>query len=326
MLHMAENQNRPLAAAYLLVGEDALKRATIMERLRKRVSDEGDLAFNSDSFKGSEAEGEAIVSACNTLPFMSAVRLVEVTEADKLPKDAVDLLIAYLKAPSDFCVLALDAEKLAKNTRLYKAVAALGGESVIDCAPPAARDMKSWVRNAAVSHGVTFSDKAAQKLIELVGTDTVKLDGEIRKVSLAHTGRDAVREGEVEALVTRTAEAKPWSFYDAVCERDLAKALAVLGKLDSASPYSLVAGLEGRLRELLCAYALARRGQTNGIAAALKKPDWQVKNHVRWVRGFTGAELREGLCSLAETEQAMKSGADPDAALLDWLLAFVPKR
>lgn len=323
---MAENQNRPLAAAYLLVGEDALKRATIMDRLRKRVSDQGDLAFNADSFKGSEAAGDAIVAACNTLPFMSSVRLVEVSEADKLPKDAVEPLIAYLKAPSDFCVLALEAEKLAKNTRLYKAVAALGKESIIDCAPPAAKDMRSWVRNAAVSHGVTFSDKAAQKLVELVGNDTVKLDSEIRKVSLAHTGRDAVREDEVEALVARTAEAKPWNFYDAVCDRDLARALTVLGKLDSASPYSLVAGLEGRMRELLCAYALMRRGQSAEVAAALKKPDWQVKNHLRWVRGFSGDELREGLCSLAETERAMKSGANPHDALVDWLLAFIPKR
>ena len=44
----------PLLAAYLVVGEDALKRNRVMARLRKRLESMGDLAFNSDTFDGQE--------------------------------------------------------------------------------------------------------------------------------------------------------------------------------------------------------------------------------------------------------------------------------
>ena len=37
-------------------------------------------------------------------------------------------------------------------------------------------------------------------------------------------------------------------------------------------------------------------------------------------------ELRRALVGARDTERAMKSGSDPDAAFLDWVLAVVPRR
>ena len=68
----------PLLAAYLVVGEDALKRNRVMARLRKRLESMGDLAFNSDTFDGQNAKGADVVAACKTMPFVSDMRLVEV--------------------------------------------------------------------------------------------------------------------------------------------------------------------------------------------------------------------------------------------------------
>ena len=59
------------------------------------------------------------------------------------------------------------------------------------------------------------------------------------------------------------------------------------------------------------------------LAQALKVPDWRVKNHNTWARSFTGEELRSALIAARDTEQAMKSGADPSAAFLDWMLSVV---
>ncbi|HIT51606.1 MAG TPA: DNA polymerase III subunit delta, partial [Candidatus Aveggerthella excrementigallinarum] len=72
-----------LLPVYLVVGEDELKRRTVLDRLRKRLERRGDIAFNSDEFDGAVATGEAVVAACNTVPFASDVRLVQVDAADK---------------------------------------------------------------------------------------------------------------------------------------------------------------------------------------------------------------------------------------------------
>ena len=158
--------NQSLLPVYLITGEDALKRDAVMKRLRTRLSSMGDLSFNSELFEGAEFTGDDVVNACNTIPFASPVRLVEVRDADKLKKADSEPIVSYLDAPCETTVLALVAEKLAKNTRLYKAVAKHCKTAVIDCAPPKARDLPKLVRSMAVGHGVTFSEGAAIALVK----------------------------------------------------------------------------------------------------------------------------------------------------------------
>ena len=59
---------------------------------------------------------------------------------------------------------------------------------------------------------------------------------------------------------------------------------------------------------------------------ARPKQDWQVKDHVSCARRFTADELRAALISARNTEQAMKSGADPDAAFREWVVGVTAKR
>lgn len=308
---------------YLVVGEDALKRSAVMKRLKARISSLGDLSFNSDEIDGETALGADIVAACNTVPFASPIRLVEVRAAGKLKKADAEAVVSYLASPSDATVLALVADKLAKNTRLYKAVAAHGKTAIIDCSPLKRHELPKTVRSLAVGHGVTFTAAAAEKLVELVGEDTVRLDNEVKKVALAHHGADAVGEVEVVRMVSRTAEVKPWEFVDAFASRDVRTCLLLLSRMESTSPHALLAMCTTRLRELICARAFVERGNPRGVAAALKMPDWRVKNHVAWARGFTASELRAALGSARDAERSMKSGGDADAAFLDWTISVI---
>ena len=107
---------------YLALGEDVLKRRTIIDRLRKRVESIGDFEFNHDVFDGQSSSGSEIAISCNTLPFASSLRLVEVSHVDKLSKMDSDVLVAYLSAPCQSTVLLLSGDKLPKNSRLYKAL------------------------------------------------------------------------------------------------------------------------------------------------------------------------------------------------------------
>ena len=342
---MTTQANNSLLPAYLIVGEDVLKRGRVLERLRARLEKMGDLSFNSDVFDpASEFTGADVVNACNTVPFASPVRLVEVRGVGGLSKQDMDPIVEYLGAPCETTVLALNTDKLAKNTRLYKAVAALGKGAVIDCAPPAARDVPKLVRDMAVAHGVTFSPAAASALVELVGESTVHLDAEIAKIALGHGGAEAVGEQEVREAVSRTAELKPWQLVDAFSARDTKKCLLYLSRMPSVSPHALLPMCTTRLRELLCARSLAKRGNATpgNIASALTaiakkpkgksarprpKPEWACKNHVRWAKGFAAVELREALSSARDAEQAMKSGADPHAAFVEWMVSVTaPKR
>lgn len=305
--------------AYLVVGEDELKRRTVLERLRSRVGEYGDLAFNHDDFDGERATGDAIAQACNTLPFASILRLVEVSNVDKLAKADAEALVGYLGNPNGTTILALSAQKLAKNTRLYKAVAGLGKNAVIDCSPMKRFELVRALRSMAVGHGFAMTQAAAEKLVELVGEDTVALDSELRKLALACAGENAVTDREVSALVTRTAEAKPWELVDAFSARDARQCAVLLPLLNSTSPYALMGMCTVRLRELACAKALAGRGEAGRLAEELHVPAWRVKNHQRWASRFSEAELTHAFSTARDCERAMKSGSDPDATFETWL-------
>lgn len=318
---MSDTKSQKLLPAYLAVGEDALKRRTVLERLRKRVAEYGDLEFNHDEFDGDRASGSDIAVACNTLPFASEIRLVEVARAEKLGKQDADVVCAYLAAPNESTVLVLSAEKLAKKTRLYKAVAAIGKTAVIDCAPMKRYELVRALRSMAVGHGITMTESAAEMLVSYVGEDTVRLDSELRKLALAHTGSDPVTQREVEGLVARTSEAKPWELVDAFSARDAKACLRLLSLLTSASPYALIGMCTNRLRELACAKSLDARGEGGQLAATLGVPAWRVKNHLAWARGYSEGELKKAFATARDCERAMKSGTDAQDAFRDWLFS-----
>lgn len=320
-----KEKNNELLTAYLLVGEDSLKRSRTLEKLRGRLEELGDLAFNSDDLDGELAEGGDIVTACNTVPFASEKRLVHVRNADKLKKADAEAVVSYLKSPCETTVLLLEAEKLAKNTRLYKAVAGIGSNAIIDCAPPSAKELPAHIRALAVGCGVTFTDSAARKLIEFVGEDMVRIDSEVRKIALAHRGSDAVNDVEVASMVAHTSEVKWWYFVDAFSARDLPKCLALLDEMKRTSPHSLLPKCVIRIRELICVQTMARRGNPAAAAKELKLPDWKVKNHRMWARKYAPSELRHALSSARDVERRMKSGADADAAFREWVVATLRK-
>lgn len=328
------NQDNTLLSAYLVHGEDELKRAAVLKKLRARLDQHGDMAFNSDDIDAETVESGVIVTSCNTVPFASEYRLVVVRNAEKLPKSEIDALVEYLKSPCPTTVLCLEAERLAKNTRLYKAVAAIGAKAVIECAALKKAELPKTVRAMAVGHGVTFTDGAARVLVELVGENTVRLDSEIRKISLAHRTGDAISEQDVRALVVRTSEVKPWEFVNSFAARDAKTCLSQLERMESVSAHALLPMCVNRLRELMCAKSIARRGSANTatLSAALanaggrKMADWQLKNHFCWARQFSSRELREAIISARDVEQSMKSGADPDKAFLEWLLSVTARQ
>lgn len=317
---MASTNNKPLLPVYLISGEDELKRETVIKRLRKRISSYGDLSFNSDVFSGEKATGEEIVAAANTLPFASQVRLVQVDNVEKLRKADVEAIINYLAAPSQTTVLSLVAQKLAKNSRLYKAVGAYGKTAYIDCAPFQTKDLNAAVRSMALTHGVTFTEGAAASLIDLAGTNTVTLDNEIRKLALAHRGDDSVNQSEVIALVAHTAEIKPWEFLDAFGMKNLSRCIYLYNRMEKTSPHQLIALCVSRIRDLISIKALNARGAVD-VASVLKMPPWRLRALNKQVPRYSMSQLVTALRTAQDAELAMKSGADPRAEFLDWLIA-----
>lgn len=231
--------------------------------------------------------------------------------------------MAYLASPADTTVLLLEAEKLAKSTRLYKAVAKLGKQAVIDCSLPKAYELPQQVAAMAERYGLRMAKGSAEKLIELTGTDTVHLDAQLQKLSLERGQGTVLQPADLEASVARTAQAKPWDFTDAFARRDAAACMRLLGRLGDSPSFALITMCCNRIRELMAAQSIAARRDGTTLAQALGVPDWRVKNHAAWARNFTPLELQRALSSARDAEMRMKSSSNAEEVFQDWVLGVL---
>ncbi len=311
-----------LLPAYLIVGADELKRDAAVRRLRSRVP--ADMAdFNLDELDGASLEEPGqLISSAQTMPFCADFRLVIVNGAGQLAKPVSEAVVSYLADPNPQCVLCLVAEKLAKNTRLYKAVAKVGPRSVIDCAPLKRWELPPYVVKLAQRRGLSMDNAAAQELVERVGESTVALDNQIATLAQLVGDAGRITLADVEANVAQIAEVSPWAFADAVCERNAPRAMEMLNLMKAPSLVFLHSVLVGRLRELICAKSLDARRAASGLARELGRQSWQVKNHVRWSRAFGEEELVELLGQAAVCERALKGSQDSEAAFVRFVLAM----
>lgn len=311
-----------LLPAYLIVGADELKRDAAVRRLRSHVP--ADMAdFNLDELDGASLqEPGQLISSAQTMPFCADFRLVIVNGAGELAKPVSEAVVSYLADPNPQCVLCLVAEKLAKNTRLYKAVAKVGPHSVIDCAPLKRWELPPYVVKLAQKRGLSMDNAAAQELVERVGESTVALDNQIATLAQLVGDAGRITLADVEANVAQIAEVSPWAFADAVCERNAPRAMEMLNLMKAPSLVFLHSVLVARLRELICAKSLDARGTASGLARELGRQSWQVKNHVRWSRAFGEEELVELLGQAAVCERALKGSQDSEAAFARFVLAM----
>lgn len=311
-----------LLAAYLVVGADELKRTSAVARL-KGYLDESLAVFNLDEIYATpELEPDAVISSLNTMPVGDSPRIVIVHDAEKLPKPVSEAIISYLADPNPSCTLLVCAASLSRGTRLYKALAKVGPRSVIDCTPASRRDMPDYLEKLARSHGITLSRDAARALVDRVGDSTTMLDTQLRTLAELKGGQGTVTLADVERQVARVVEVKPWEFLDRLSSRDMRRSLELYGLMRSQwqkpdySRVGLLSQITTRIRELICARSLDGRGEARSIASVLNKQDWQVKNHVRWARGFGPGELERCLRACAECERSLKGTPDSDTAMV----------
>lgn len=314
-----------LLRGYLIVGTDELKRRATLTRLRSRL-DAGLEAFNLDERSAAaDLDAGELLASLYTAP-VGPLRLVIVHAADKLSKEASEALIGYLGKPNPSCTLALVADRLAKNMRLYKAVAALGKQAVIDCSPIEARDLPGHVKKLAQAHGIAIDVPAAQELIARVGDTTTMLDTQIAVLAGFCRDSGTIRKADVEEHIARTAEVKPWPFLDALSSRDAVGALAQYRLLGGDQAIRILSLLAARIRELICARSMEERETASLLARELGKADWQVRSHPRWARSFKAGELERALRACASSDAALKRGGNADQVMIDLILSICDRR
>lgn len=258
------------------------------------------------------------------MPFMSERRLVIVSRTDKMPTSALGVLADYAKDPNPETALVLVATKIAKNTRLYKAVDKLGG--AYEYKAPTKREYPSKVVDLFERRGKRVGRDAAEVLVRAVGYDLRRLSIEIEKVVAFAGDKTTLSRHDIEEVMSTTAPTSIFDFLNALGARSARESLRLLAALlaDGESIFGINAMAVRHVRNLLSARALLDRGGVgvSQMARELRMADWQAKTLVRQADRFSESELVDALRAAAEGETQMKTSRDARLVLERWVLSI----
>jgi DNA polymerase-3 subunit delta len=311
-----------LKPVYLIYGSEELLLERAEKRLHDRLAAVADLDFNYETFDGAAATAVDVINAANTMPFLSERRLVIVRNVDKLDSAALERLAAYARDPAPYTCLVLVATRIAKNTKLYRAVAATG--VAYEYAAPKRNEYAGEVVRLLKERGKTIAMPTAQLLVDVVGRDLRRLDVETSKLATYVADAERVSADDVKAVAAASAEASVFELSDAVGERDVTRALRVLRRLLDAgeTPLGVEATLARHVRALIGARALADRGVSpDAMAPEIGMAPWQARNAAKQASRYQPKELSAALRGLASAEEEMKtSPTDAGLVIERWIV------
>lgn len=318
-----------LKPVYLIISEQLFLRNQAVDRLRERLEEQGPMDFNMSQYDAEHSDFVEIVDACNTLPFAVPYRLVIVTSIEKASAANMNILVEYVNNPSETTVLAVVGEKLAKTSRLYKAIAKQG--AVLDRKAPKGRDLPQTVIGLGAQLGLQLNTQAAQALINAAGEELDVLQLSLEKIKTYMMPRTRVELSDVAAVVAQTAEVRIWDFTNALFERKVGRALELMQEItlnQAKRPkqrndlFSLMSLAERSTRECLAARCLIDRGNdsSSALAQELGKQEWQARAVMSQARKFRTEELRAALIDMAAMQHAIRTGSNDRVSFERWIL------
>ena len=175
---VADLKNGTIKPIYFLMGEEPYYIDKISDYIEENVLDEAEKGFNQMVLYGRDVTIEDIVGNAKRFPMMAERQVVIVKEAQDLSR-TIEKLTSYVENPQPSTVLVLNYKykKLDKRKALYKAIKKSG--VVFESKKLYENQVADWIRRVLSPKEYSISPKAAQMLVEFLGTNLSKINNEL---------------------------------------------------------------------------------------------------------------------------------------------------
>lgn len=257
-LRTALKKRLPLDRVYYLHGEDDHRKELIVRQIIEQQVDPSMRDFNVEVRRGAEVDGPSLSSILDALPMLSARRVVVLRDVEELRKPARAALDRYLERAAEETILLLLSSADAKpDAALTKAATSVSVGALTD------DELVQWLISTAERMGASLDARAAELLAASVGADLAQATGELDKL-ISYTRGEPITAAAIHAVVGVRHGETLTDLLDAVAQRDVTKALGLIGPVmsqSSNSGVSVVLALTAQTMAL--AWAKARGGRAD---------------------------------------------------------------
>lgn len=321
-------RNGDLKPIYFLMGEEAYYIDKISDFIEDNVLDEAEKGFNQMVLYGRDVTIDEVVSNAKRYPMMAERQVIIVKEAQDLSR-TIEKLVQYAENPQPTTVLVFNYKykKLDKRKALYKALNKVG--VVYESKKLYENQVPDWIRRVLKGQGYDISPKAAQMLVEFLGTDLSKVNNELNKLKIVLPEGTQITPEHIEENIGISKDFNNFELRKAIGERNVVKAHQI-AKYFAENPKDnpmvvTVALLFNFFSQLLHLHGMVDKNPRH-VASALKVNPYFVNEYLTASRNYPMKRVSQVIGLLREFDvkgKGVGSNAVSQGDLLKELLVRV---
>ena len=313
---------------YFLMGEESYYIDKISDFIEDNVLAEEEKGFNQMVLYGRDVSIDDIVGNAKRYPMMAERQVVIVKEAQDLSR-TIEKLVSYAENPQPTTVLVVNYKykKLDKRKALYKAINKIG--VVYESKKLYENQVAEWIRRVLSPKGYSISPKAAQMLVEFLGTNLSKINNELEKLQLIIPKEQQITPELIEENIGISKDFNNFELRKAVGERNVVKVHQIVNYFaDNPKDNPMVVTvslLYNFFSQLLHLHGLNDRSP-RAIASSLRINPYFVNEYVNAARNYPMKKVSKVIATLREFDVKSKGvGANgvPQGDLLKELMVRI---
>ena len=224
---VADIRDGNIKPIYFLMGEEPYYIDKISNYIEDHVLDESEKGFNQVVMYGRDVSVEEIIASAKRFPMMAERQVLIVKEAQDLSR-TIEKLVPYIENPQPTTVLVLNYKykKIDKRKKLYKATAKNG--LIFESKPLYENQVADWIRRVLGGKKYQAEPKAAQMLVEFLGTNLSKISNELDKLMSIVPQGTIITPDHIEQHIGISKDFNNFELRKAIGEKNILKANRII--------------------------------------------------------------------------------------------------
>jgi len=312
-----------LSHFYLFVVEEEYEYANVIEQIEKKLFPEGFDDFSLERHDGSGLNLIEILEIAGTIPMMTDMKMIIITNADSIKDIGVDRFEKYLDDPCDTSICILKAAKSPSKTKWYKALQKR--KLVVNFMHQKESNLLGWIMSYVKRMGYRIAPDAVKLIINQLGNNQDEITRQLSKITLLMHKDEMITAETVRDVILRSRRRKYWELSNAAGERNLKLSLLIINQMiEDGEPAPLLLGiLSNYFKRILTGRILYDRGAgMNDICEAVGQK-WYREKFYRQVQRFPMRRVENIFSALRAGDENIKSGFMTQADNLQRILFVI---
>lgn len=325
---VSDIKDMKLKPIYFLMGEEAYYIDRISDFIQDNVLTEDERGFNQMVLYGRDVSIDDIVGNAKRFPMMAEYQVIIVKEAQDLSR-SIEKLVDYAKQPQPSTILVMNYKykTIDKRKSLYKTLKKMG--VVYESKKLYENQVPDWIRRVLSPKDYSIAPKAAQMLVEFLGTDLSKINNELNKLQIILPKGTQISAEHIEANIGISKDFNNFELRKAIGNGDIKKAHQIVNYFaenPKDNPIVVtVSLLFNFFSQLLHFHGMTDKTPRN-VASALKINPYFVNEYITAARNYPMRKVSGVIGTLREFDVKSKgvgANAVPQGDLLKELLVRI---